>query len=174
MPDGIFSLINISASGLSAQRQRLTTIASNLANASTTRSPEGGSYKRKGVTLREVKGPFGMILSGFSGWRNESAQRAAAVLVRTNPFHIPGSLDEMTGVAKASGVEVTGTFQSQEPFTLVYDPSHPDADENGYVAMPNVNVVVEMVDMIAASRAYEANLTAIDAAKRMAKKAMEI
>jgi len=174
MANKTFSLFNISASGLSVQRQRMTTIASNLANTNTTRTPEGGPYKRKGVALREVKGTFGSIVSGLSGWPEISSQRAAAILARTNPFHIPGSAHALTSGARASGVEVTGTFQSQEPFTLIYEPSHPDADENGYVSMPNVNVVVEMVDMIAASRAYEANLTAIEAAKRSAQKAMEI
>ena len=132
---GSFSSMDISASGLFAQRKRLDTIASNIANATTTRTENGGPYKKQEVVFKAHLGNF---------------EQGSA------------------------GVEVEGIVDSNEPPKMVYDPSHPDAAQDGMVAMPNVNVVEEMVDMITATRAYEANVSAITAARSMAAKALEI
>lgn len=141
----LFAGIESSASGLTAERLRLDIIASNLANAESTRTENGGPYRRK-VAVFEPTGArysFKDILSkSFS------------------------SLPE--------GVEVTGIKEDQSPFKRVYSPGHPEADEEGYVTYPNVDVTTEMVDMMAATRAYEANATAIEAAKTMAQRALEL
>ncbi|MDR0376453.1 MAG: flagellar basal body rod protein FlgC [Spirochaetaceae bacterium] len=149
---GLFSAINIAASGMSVERFRTDVIADNIANASTTHTAEGGPFRRSRVVVRpRVEGPY---------WRS--------------PF-LPETLD--TGPGK--GVRVA---EVQKDYTaelrLVYDPTHPDAIRTGpragYVEMPNVDVVTEMVDMIAASRAYEANASIIDGSKAMFLKALEI
>lgn len=132
----IDKLLNISASGLEAQRVRMNTIAGNLANAQSTHTPEGGPYRRKDVVFSEI-------------------------------------LNSMTG--KGSGeVQVRDIIEDQRPFQVVYDPQHPDANAEGYVQLPNVNLLEEMVNMMSASRSYEANVTAINSAKTMAQKALEI
>ncbi len=133
---GIFNNFGISASGLTAQRLRMDTIASNIANIETTRTPEGGPYQRQ-VPLFSSRLPDG-----------------------------PGQ--------PGGGVEVLALLRDQSPFKRVYEPGHPDADEEGYVLMPNVELVKEMVDMIDASRAYEANVTALNASKDMVQRALDI
>lgn len=140
---------DISASALSAQRLRLDVVASNIANANTTRGKlvdgKWVPYQRKMVEL-ESKTPtaFSRIL--------ENTMR-----------------DQI-----GRGVRVSRILEDQTPFKLVYDPTHPDADQEGYVRMPNVDVLKEMVDMISASRSYEANVTALNASKNMINKALEI
>ena len=131
----------ISASGLTAERLRLDLIASNLANIHTTRTDQGGPYRRKVAIF---------------------AERLKEAMVTPGP-QAPGY-----------GVRVVGIAEDNTPPRLVYDPAHPDADARGYVALPNINVVNEMIDLITASRAYEANVTAFNAAKSMALKALEI
>lgn len=148
---GMFSSINIASSGLTSQRLSLDVIADNIANAETTRTAEGGVYRRSRVIFRpKVQTPV---------WQG--------------PF-VPQALESGVG----QGVRVAGIEKDQSPVRLVYDPTHPDAIQTGakkgYVEMPNVNVVQEMVDMIAASRAYEANVTVINGAKSMFQKALEI
>ena len=145
---GIFNSFNISASALSAQRLRMDVISQNIANVNTTRTAEGMPYRRKTVVFQEKEAeiPFSQYLS------EQSRERF------------------LTG----SGVRVTGIVEDPTPFKDVYDPGHPDADENGIVRMPNVEVVTEMVNMISATRAYEANVTALNASKSMALKALEI
>ncbi|NTV49013.1 MAG: flagellar basal body rod protein FlgC [Geobacteraceae bacterium] len=140
-----FSSMNVSSSALSAGRTRMNLISSNLANANATRTPEGGPYKRKDAVF-------------------------AATPVE-NPFS--RALDGATG-KQVRKVEVSEIVEDQNPPRLQYDPNHPDANPQGYVAMPNVNVVEEMADMIGATRAYEANVTAVQAAKSMAMKTLEI
>lgn len=140
-----FSSMRVSASGLDAQMKRMNTISSNLANAETTETAEGGPYKRKdpifsAITDRES---FGEIL------QNE--------------------MDE-----QVQGVLVTEVQLDERPPRLVYNPNHPHANAEGYVAMPNVNPVQETANMIEAQRSYEANVTAMGAAKGMAQKALEI
>ena len=139
----IFDTMRISASGLTAERLRMDTIASNIANVNTTRTEEGGPYRRKVAVFRE---------------------------------NLETEINKQTGnIERVSrGVKAVGVVEDDSPLQSVYDPGHPDADENGYVMMPNVNILNEMVDMIAATRAYEANVTAFDATKSMMLKALEI
>ena len=158
----IFSSLNISSTGLSAQRQRMDQIAQNIANAETTRTKEGGPYRRKFLVTAEAP------VSVFPKYIENEIQ-----LQRTSGEHFK---DEPVRGDKPvpSGTEVVVMAIDQTPPRLVYDPSHPDADAKGYVAMPNVNVLTEMVDLIASTRAYEANVTALNASKDMTKKALEI
>jgi len=148
---GLFTAINIASSGMAAERFRGDVIANNIANASTTRSDEGGPFRRSSVIVRpRVDTPY---------WRS--------------PF-LPQGLDNGVG----QGVRVVGVQQDRSPNRLVYNPSHPDAIQSGpragYVEMPNVDVVSEMADMITASRAYEANAAVIEASKMMFQRALEI
>ncbi len=159
----------IAASGLHAQRTKMHVIAENLANAETTRTPEGGPYKRKMVVF-EAK-PLDQFKKVLEKKRQE---RADAPLSEA-----PGDAGEI-GLSQApekrfTGVEVTEIVDSQEDFQLIYNPSHPDADPvTGYVAMPNVDHLTEMADMIVARRAYDANVAAISNTKSMLSKALEI
>jgi len=144
----IFGSMDVSASGLTAERLRLELIANNIANAETTRTAEGGPYRRQVPVFQpRSRGAFAAFLDAY----------------RSGSAHGPGD-----------GVRVVGVVRDQSPPRMRYDPSHPDADDEGYVAMPNVDVVTEMVDLVSASRAYEANVSAIEAAKRMALRALEI
>ena len=149
---GIFHSINTSASGLTAQRLRMDIISSNIANAETTRARlnENGEwepYRRKTVSFQEKGTSFHSI---FKSKLNHSSTSAG------------------------SGVRVTEIGEDDEPFKLVYNPNHPDADENGYVNMPYVDPLQEMVDFMSATRSYEANVTAMNASKDMLLKALEI
>ena len=137
--------LHISASGLSAQRLRMNVISSNLANINSTRTPEGGPYQRKDI-----------IFSAGTGF--QSFQEVFRPKVSD----------------KLSEVKVVGVIADPRPPLLKYDPQHPDANEQGYVAMPNINLTEEMVNMISATRSYEAGVAAINAAKNMALKALEI
>jgi flagellar basal-body rod protein FlgC len=138
------SSLNISGSGLTAQKLRMDVISQNLANAGVTRTENGGPYRRKMVVLSSIK---------EGSFRNE-LEKAAKV--------------------QAGGVKVERVIEDQSPLVPVYDPNHPDANEEGYVMMPNVNTAQEMIDMLGASRAYEANVTAFNATKAMILKALEI
>ena len=137
--------MKISSSGLSANRKRMEAISSNIANAETTKTPEGGPYRRKEVV-------FGA----------EPARESFADV-------LDGTID-----GESHTVHVTEVVSSDDPPILKYDPSHPHANNEGYVAMPNVNVMKEMANMISAQRAYEANISAINTTKGMAMKALEI
>ncbi len=161
----IFTSLNISASGLSAQRRRIDTIARNLANVETTRTKTGGPYQREVVVVGEVepRGTFRSIL-----------ERTHALMQRTHRRHLRSSYYARPGMTDAGGVRVENVAKDAGPPRLKYDPTHPDADANGYVRLPNINVVTEMVDMIGATRAYEANLTVVDATKKIVKKSLEI
>lgn len=143
--------LRIGASALSAQRLRLDVIANNIANAETTRTKSGGAYQRQDV----VFAPQG-----------------------TNSF-LPGFLQARRNLENGpepdtAGVRVASIMTDQSPGAQVYDPTHPDANADGYVTYPNVNLVVEMTNMLSATRSYEAGLSVIDAAKNMALKALEI
>jgi flagellar basal-body rod protein FlgC len=149
-----FDSLNISASGLTAERLTMDIIANNIANANTTRTPEGGPYRREVAVLAPMvnqPNSFSSILNQFTA----------------------GQASGMSSGVQTVGVQVAGITKDQSPFKLVYDPSNPDA-VNGYVQMPNVDVSQEMVDMISASRAYEANVTAFDAGKQMNMDALSI
>jgi flagellar basal-body rod protein FlgC len=144
---GLFDAINAAGSALTAERLRMDVTAENLANAQSTRGADGQPYRRKEVVLQQRDGgtPFGSMLTS-------AMQRGS----------------------NTRGVEVAGIVEDQSDFKLVYDPGHPDANGEGYVQMPNVNPVTEMVDLISASRGYEANVTAIQTAKSMFTKTLEI
>jgi flagellar basal-body rod protein FlgC len=144
----LFGGLEISASGLTAERLRMDVTAENLANAQTTRGADGQPYRRKEVVLQEAAGSFGASLSA--------------------------AMDAGNG-NQGGGVQVAGIVQdTATPLKRVYDPGHPDADAQGYVSMPNVDTVTEMVDLISAQRAYEANVTAMQAAKQMFSKTLEL
>lgn len=147
----MFSAFNINASGLTAQRLRMDIISENVANAQTTRTEDGTPYRRKVVTFTQ-KGDQ----TDFS-----------KVLGRASDRYNSG----YTG----QGVKVDGIYEDYNTeMNMVYDPSHPDADENGYVTYPNVNIITEMTNLIDASRAYEANSTAFNASKSMALQGLEL
>jgi flagellar basal-body rod protein FlgC len=145
---GMFDALEISASGLTAERMRMDVVAENLANAQTTRGADGQPYRRKEVVLQQrgAEGGFGAALAGAMGAR----------------------------AGRPGGVEVAQIAEDATPLKRVYDPGHPDADAEGYVEMPNVDSVSEMVDLITAQRAYEANVTAMQAAKQMFSKTLDI
>ncbi|NLV37443.1 MAG: flagellar basal body rod protein FlgC [Clostridiaceae bacterium] len=144
---GYFGALDIGASALTAQRLRMDTISQNIANANTTRTKDGTPYRRRLVVFQERSQgiPFSQYLSASSRERY---------------------------IGK--GVKVSAIVEDSSPFKRVYDPGHPDADQEGYVEMPNVDTVTEMVNMISATRAYEANVTSINTTKSMAMKALEI
>lgn len=143
---GIFDAMNVSASGLSAERTRMDVTAANLANAQTTRGPDGQPYRRKEVVLQSQDASFAGVLSRVGG------------NVRS------------TG----AGVRVAEVFEDPTPNRRVYDPGHPDANAEGYIELPSINPVTEMVDLIASSRAYEANVTAMQTAKSMFTKSIDL
>ena len=138
----------ISGSALTAERLRLDVIANNIANANTTRTAQGGPYRRQTVVFAP---------------RGEQVQ-----------WMFPGMDASKSGEFKGRGVRVVGIAQDTSPFKRMYNPGHPDADASGYVTLPNVNTVTEMVDLMAATRAYEANVAAIGAARQMAQRALEM
>jgi flagellar basal-body rod protein FlgC len=148
----MFDAMQISASGLTAERMRMDVIAQNLANANSTRAVQAdgsiGPYRRKEVIFRALEG----------GGSTSSS----------------GSIGSGSAAVPKGGVDIMGIVDDQSPLRAVYDPAHPDADDNGYIYMPNVNPVTEMVDMMTATRAYEANVTAMNAAKNMALKSLDI
>lgn len=146
---GYYNSVEVSASGLSAERLAMDVIANNIANANTTRTPQGGAFKRQLVVFAQKPGaqtgdddtPFGGIGDPFAPDQPEQAT--------------------------VEGVQALGITSDQSPDRLVFDPSNPEADARGYVHYPNVEVVKEMVDLMAASRAYQANVAAINASRSM-------
>ncbi len=141
--------VAISVSALDAQRQRLNVIASNMANVHSTRTPEGGPYRRRDVVFQSIP-----VVPRF-----QSGLKA---------------MTEPGGLKSLDGVRIVRIIEDSRPPQAIYEPGHPDADENGFVLKPNVNVMEEMVNMMAASRAYEANVQAIKAVRSMLTAAMEI
>jgi len=139
--------LNASVSGMTAQRQRINTISENIANAQTTRTPEGGPYRRREVVMAAVA-------------NDRTFEEELRAQDRS-----PSTTTE---------VKVVGITQDSRPRILRYEPGHPDANEEGYVAMPNINVMEEMVNMMMASRAYEANTAAFNASKKMAEAALDL
>jgi flagellar basal-body rod protein FlgC len=143
----LFGGLEISASALTAQRLRMDVTAENLANAQTTKGADGQPYRRKEVVLQQIpQGGFGAQLTAAMG----------------------------AGSAGAGGVQVAGITEDQTAGKLTYDPSNPDANAQGYVQMPNVDTVTEMTDLIDSSRAYEANVTAMQASKQMYSKTLDL
>lgn len=146
----MFKAIESSASGLTAERLRMDVISNNIANANTTRTEQGGAYKRKVVIFEP---------------RDENNVSFFTKLLE-------GKLQDKPQAGE--GVRAVRIAEDNSPGKTIYDPAHPDANADGYVEMPNLNIVSEMVDMITASRAYEANVTAINTAKSMASRALDI
>lgn len=143
----LFRIFSISGSGMAAQKSRMSVVAGNLANSESTRTVDGGPYRRRDV------------------------------IFQASPQ--PGEFDEELGEASgardlAQGVEVAGIKESKRPPRQLFDPNHPDANAEGYVALPNVNPVEEMVDMLAAVRSYEANLSAFNTTKTLIRKILDI
>lgn len=141
---GIFNAIDSAASGMSAERLRMDVISNNIANANTSRMPEGGPYRRQMVVFES----------------------------RDNALSFSQIMAQQQGAG--AGVRVAGIIKDNSAPRLVYEPGHPDANKDGYRELPNINIINEMVDMMTATRAYEANVTAVNAAKNMALKALEI
>jgi flagellar basal-body rod protein FlgC len=147
----LFGSLDISASALSAERLRMDVTAENLANAQSTRTANGGPYRRKEVVTEAAGGGgFASALASARGGAGGS------------------------GGGAEGGVRVSAIVEDQTPNRLVYDPGHPDANAQGYVSMPNVNPVTEMVDLISASRSYEANVTAMQTSKQMFTKTLDL
>ena len=144
----MLEILKTAGSALTAQRLRMDVIASNLANAEATSTPEGGPYKRERVV--------------FAPMLHDSMNKLS-----------DGSNATVNGPA-SGGVEVKGVIQDDEEPRMVYDPTHPDANDDGFVAYPNVDLVTEMTDMLSASRSYEANITVLNVAKNMAQRALEL
>jgi flagellar basal-body rod protein FlgC len=144
MTMGMFGAIDAAASGMSAERLRMDVISNNIANVNTTRTSAGGPYRRQMVVFQQ----------------------------RTGEPSFAQIMSQQQSIG--SGVRVVEIAKDQSPSRMMYDPNHPDANKEGYVEMPNINIVTEMVDMMTATRAYEANVTAVNAAKSMALKALEI
>ena len=143
--DTTFNAFNISSTGLMAERQRMEVVANNIANASVTRTPEGGPYRRKDLVFETV--------------------------VNSNSMFQTGPTGTMSGLG---GVRVVDMVDDQSEFPRVYDPGHPDADIDGFVSKPNVNLPIEMVNLITATRAYEANLKAAQAFGDMSQQAIAL
>jgi flagellar basal-body rod protein FlgC len=146
-----FDSLDIAASGLTAERMRMDVTAENLANAQTTRGANGQPYQRQEVVLQQAGSSFGATLAGAMG-----------------------TLGGPASAPVAGGVQVAGIVSDPTPDKLVYDPGNPDANAQGYVRMPNVNPVTEMVDLISESRSYEADVTAMQTAKQMYTKTLDL
>ena len=143
----VFKSFGVNASGMTSERFRMDIISQNVANANTTRTEEGTPYRRKIVTFQEKT---------------------------QNPMKFSTIFKRARGMDVGDGVKTMGVYEDQSDLTMVYDPSHPDADENGYVTYPNVNIITEMTNLIDASRSYEANATAFNASKSMAQTGLEM
>ncbi len=146
MANDLFTSMHISSSGMSAQRSRMDVVAENIANAESTKTASGGPYRRSQVVFESI-GATSNFRSVFQGQLSRSGPQSVKV------------------------AEVT---KDPRPFNEIHDPSHPDADANGIVKMPNVSTIKEMIDMNSAARSFEANVTTMDASKRMFLKALEL
>ncbi|EAH8787953.1 flagellar basal body rod protein FlgC [Campylobacter jejuni] len=154
---------DISGYGLSAQRFRMNVISSNIANANTTRTAEGGPYRRREVIFKATD---------FDKLLNEQINKDNNFLKYENPLNDPSSPEEAKPAIQS--VIVDKVVRDDKDFRMKYDPSHPDANAQGYVAYPNVNPVIEMADLIEATRAYQANVSAFTSAKTIAQSAIDL
>jgi flagellar basal-body rod protein FlgC len=168
----MFSSLAISASGLSAQRARMDIIAQNLANSETTRTPQGGPYQRHLVNLEPIEPQTPVPMNLLPPGAGLGAGPGAAVIASlAMPPLASGALD---GTDDSGGVRVASITQDKTDGPMVYDPGSPDADKNGYVRMPNVNMTDELMDLMNARRMYEANATVFQVARAMLHKAIDI
>ena len=176
-----FNSFNTSASGLAAQGVRLDIIAQNIANVDTTRTADGGPYRRQAVVFEERGRDFQGFRSVFSNVL-QPPTLTTTPLGTLNPIQlglIPLGGTNITTIGgmpfdASTGVRVRGIVPDMTPGPMVFDPDHPDADENGYVHRPNVNIVAEMTNMISASRSYEANMTSINVTRAMINRTLEL
>lgn len=193
----LFRTMGIAASGLSAQRVRMETIATNIANAETTRTPAGGPYRRRAVQMEtasaesfqksltaagdaaSIERPLAAERLTADGTDKMAAAEAAFEARMAAADKLTGAFAEDAQDASSSndepwGVRVSAIVEDQSEGPLVYDPAHPDADANGFVRYPNVRITDELVDMMDAKRMYEANVTVFQAAKQMLRRALDI
>lgn len=152
----IFRIFDVTGSGMSAQRTRMSVVSGNLANAETTRTPEGGPYRRRNVFFRALPMQQESPARGQSGWLT------------------PLSFNPRERDADVNSVEVVGVHASTRAPRKVYDPHHPDTDAEGYVAYPDINTMEEMTDLLSATRSYEANMTAFNTTKSLVRKLLEL
>jgi len=166
MAIGALNALTIAADGLSVQRQKMNTVAENIAHAETTRTPEGGPYMRRRVVLEGA--------DSSTSFRRE-LDGARLSLKRSRDGHRVGAARGFNAQPGATAV-VSADVAADPPENarMIYDPSHPDADFEGFVAMPNIEVITEMVDLMNAQRAYEANLNTVEAVKSMVERALDI
>jgi flagellar basal-body rod protein FlgC len=165
----LFDVINTSATGMVASRFWLDTIAGNIANANSTRTAEGGPFRRRMPVFQEA------VQDALQGMDDDFSERSDKSLAQSITAAVMDDMqDPSTYKSKGEGVKMKGVVEDPSPLRVVYMPGHPDADQEGYVSLPNVSVVKEMVDMIAAQRAYDANVQITNAAKSMINKALEI
>jgi flagellar basal-body rod protein FlgC len=161
-----FKIMAVAGDGLSAQRTKMNTVSENIANAETTRTATGGPYQRQRVVFTEAGGRPNF----------QSELRGASLRLRqTRTGHI-SSVRPKGGPGRPAkpAVSADATADPADQPRMIFDPSHPDANADGYVAMPDIDIITEMVDLMSATRAYEANLTAVEAAKGMVDKALDI
>ncbi len=154
---------DISGYGLSAQRFRINLISANIANVNTTRTTEGGPYRRKSAVFKEIS---------FDQQLNKTISEQNNLLKSENYINDPS--DKIMPSPPLSSVVVDKIVRDDSPFKLRFDPSHPDADANGYISLPNINPVIEMADLIEATRAYQANIAAYQSSKTIAQSAIDI
>jgi len=159
---GIFDGLTIASSGMSAQRERMNLIASNIANANTMESSDGGPYKRKSLNLKSTP------INDFSEIFSSKLEK-----ITTDGAHFKGSFPDLQKNEIGSGVKINSIKENND-FTTVYDPSSPYANKDGYVKKPNIKPINEMVKMIEAQRAFEANATSFNSVKAMMQKSLEI
>jgi flagellar basal-body rod protein FlgC len=167
MADFLYGVMRTISSGLTAQRKKMEAVASNIANSETTRTEDGRPYRRKSIVIKE---------SSFARTMKLPTVRPSMRLSATSPLHIrePRFGGERYGVAEEPVMESEEIEAAPDEVKMVYDPQHPDANAEGYVAYPDVNPLEETVDMMTATRAYEANIAAMEAFKSMVQKALEI
>jgi len=172
---GMYDSVEVSASGLSAERLAMDVIANNLANANTTRTPEGGAFKRQLVVFQQKQDDASAAKATVNvGSSATAASKTDDGGIDMDSTDIDADMFGPDPNLSRAGVQVVGITQDNGPDRLVYDPGHPDADAQGYVHMPNVDVVKEMVDMMAAQRAYEANVTAIQESRNQGNAAQSL
>lgn len=158
--------LNFSAKGMSIQRKKMDLISQNIANADNVRTENGDPYKRKYLKIEENKNSFAS---------NLNLEGQSLRLSTTNPEHLSNiQTQEELSISADQGKVKMNEFVDNKPGDIVYMPEHPNANKDGYVEMSNVNVINEMVDMIAATRSYEANLQSLNSAKQLAKDSLEI
>ncbi len=164
MVQSLFTSMDISASGLYSQRTKINTISENIANAETTKTEDGMPYRRKITQLK----------AGIENRFEQLFVQNRLKMEKTGAKHFPDKPFRPIPDKIPIGVSVAKIMEDDSPFKMIFDPAHPDANEEGYVSMPNVDIVREMTELIASTRAFEANVTAINSSKEMIKKSLKI